>query len=54
MKGWHLLLCAALIAAGAVLIATGADAFAFLPLLGCAAMMGALVWMMMRGGSLGR
>jgi hypothetical protein len=39
-----------LIAAGAVLIATGADALAFLPFLGCAAMMGAMVWMMMRGG----
>jgi len=51
MHGWHVALCAAFIVAGVVLVATGAGALAFLPALGCAAMMGLMVWMMVgRGG----
>jgi hypothetical protein len=38
-----------LVGLGVVLVVTGADAFAFLPALGCAAMMGMMVWMMVRG-----
>jgi hypothetical protein len=53
MKPWHMLLCLAFVVAGVVLVAVGASAFAFLPILGCAAMMGAMVWMMMRSGGPG-
>jgi hypothetical protein len=50
MKAWHLLLCVGFIAAAAVLVAVGADAIAIVPFIGCAVMMGAMVWMMMKGG----
>lgn len=53
MNSWHMLLCAAVIAAGVVLVASGAGALAVVPLIGCALMMGAMVWMMMRGGGSG-
>ena len=53
MKGWHIWACVALVTAGAILVATGAGAVAIIPVLGCAAMMGAMVWMMMRGGGRG-
>lgn len=53
MKPWHMLVCAVLVAAGIVLVATGASALAVLPALGCAAMMGMMVWMMFRGGGHG-
>jgi hypothetical protein len=48
MKRWHVVACLVFIAAGIALVAAGAGAFAFLPVLGCAAMMGAMVWMMVR------
>jgi hypothetical protein len=52
MKGWHMAFCGVLVIAGIALVAAGAGAFAFLPALGCAAMMGVMVWMMVgrRGG----
>jgi hypothetical protein len=53
MKSWHMLLCLTFVVAGIVLVGAGAGAFAFLPVLGCAAMMGAMVWMMMRSGGSG-
>lgn len=53
MKSWHLLVCLGLVALGVVLITTGASALAFMPALGCAVMMGAMAWMMMRGGGHG-
>ena len=53
MKGWHLIACAGLVAAGVVLAAVGLDALAILPVLGCAVMMGLMVWMMGRGGGHG-
>ena len=53
MKTWHMLACLGLITLGVVLIATGASALAFIPAIGCALMMGAMVWMMMRGGGHG-
>lgn len=53
MKSWHMLLCVALIAAGVVFVASGASGLAVVALLGCALMMGAMVWMMMRGGGSG-
>jgi hypothetical protein len=48
MKAWHMFACLGLVALAVVLVAVGADALAFLPALGCAAMMGAMVWMMVR------
>jgi hypothetical protein len=48
MKSWHMLVCAALVIAGAVLVAVGASAAAVVPVTACAVMMGAMVWMMMR------
>jgi hypothetical protein len=53
MKSWHMLVCLALVLAGVVLVAAGASAVAFIPAVGCALMMGAMVWMMMRGGGHG-
>lgn len=50
MKAWHMFVCAGLVVAGVVLAGTGASAFALVPLAACALMMGAMVWMMMRGG----
>lgn len=50
MKSNHMLFCALLVLAGALLLVSGAGAFAFLPLLLCAAMMGGMMWMMMRSG----
>ena len=50
MKHWHILLCVGFVIAGVVLVGAGAGSFAFVPTLGCAAMMGAMVWMMMRSG----
>lgn len=51
MKPWHMLACLVLVGAGVALIATGASALAVGPVLGCALMMGAMAWMMMRGGN---
>ena len=53
MKGWHLFACLGLVAAGVILAAVGLDALAFIPALGCVAMMGLMVWMMGRGGGHG-
>ncbi|MBK5231426.1 MAG: hypothetical protein JJE13_00390 [Thermoleophilia bacterium] len=50
MKSWHMLICLALIAAGIALVASGAGAIALIPAIGCALMMGAMVWMMRSGG----
>jgi len=49
MKPSHMMLCAVLVVAGVALLATGVGGGAFL-LLGCMAMMGAMMWMMMRPG----
>jgi hypothetical protein len=48
MKGWHVLACAGLIAAAALVVAAGGGTLAIIPFVGCALMMGAMVWMMMR------
>jgi hypothetical protein len=50
MKSWHMLACMGLVIAGVALVAAGADALVFLPAVGCALMMGAMVWMMVRPG----
>ncbi|MCD6016106.1 MAG: hypothetical protein K0R88_2190 [Solirubrobacterales bacterium] len=50
MRAWHMLVCAGLVVAGVALAATGASAVALVPVAACALMMGAMVWMMMRGG----
>lgn len=50
MRPWHVFVCVGLVAAAAVVIATGAQAVGFVLLAGCALMMGAMVWMMLRGG----
>lgn len=49
MKNWHMLACLGLVAVVVVLVAVGAGALAFIPAIGCALMMGAMVWMMTRG-----
>jgi hypothetical protein len=46
----HALLCGLLIAAGVVLVSTGAGAAAVIPAAGCAAMTAMMAWMMMRCG----
>ena len=53
MKGSHILICAALIVAAVVLFSAGVESAVLLPLVGCALMMGAMMWMMMgrSGGS---
>lgn len=53
MKHWHVPVCVALVAIVVVLVTAGAEAFAFLPALGCAAMMGMMIWMMVRPGGHG-
>lgn len=50
MKTSHMLLCAALLVVGVVLLFSGVGALAFLPLLVCGLMMGGMIWMMMRPG----
>ncbi len=44
----HLLVCLGLVAIGVILFAVGAKALVFIPALACAAMMGMMVWMMVR------
>ncbi len=51
MKSSHMLLCALLLVVGVVLLSTGVGAFAFLPLVACMVMMGAM--MRPRGGDRG-
>ena len=53
MKAWHMLICLGLVIAGVVLATAGASAFAFIPALGCALMMGMMIWMMVRPGGHG-
>ena len=54
MNHWHhMAICAVLVIAGVVLVTAGAGAFAFVPALGCALMMGTMVWMMVRPGGHG-
>ncbi|MGH2576401.1 MAG: hypothetical protein ACRDK5_08610 [Solirubrobacterales bacterium] len=48
MKQWQMWLCGAFAALAIVLAVAGVGALAFLPALGCAAMMGMMVWMMVR------
>lgn len=51
MKSWHMLVCLGLIAAGIVLVASGAGAITLLLVICCALMMGAMVWAMAKSGS---
>ena len=50
MNGRHLLICLALIAAAVALVGVGAGALVVVPAIACAAMMGAMIWMMVRAG----
>lgn len=52
--GKHILSCAAFAAAAIALVSVGAGALAFLPVLGCALMMGMMIWMMTRPDGHGR
>ena len=54
MKPNHMIICAVLLVAGVILLATGAGAFAVLPILLCGTMMGGMMWMMMRPRGSGR
>ena len=48
--GAHIWMCVAVVAVALVLVfATGSGAWFVLPFLGCALMMGAMMWMMMGG-----
>jgi hypothetical protein len=49
MNRSHLLICAALVAAGAVLVAVGVGAAALIPAIACMAMMAGMMWMMASG-----
>lgn len=49
----RMLICAGLAAVVIVLLAAGAGAFVLIPVLGCALMMGMMVWMMVRPGGHG-
>jgi H+/Cl- antiporter ClcA len=54
MNHWHhMLICLGLVAVAVVLATVGAGAFAFVPALACGAMMGAMVWMMVRSSRSG-
>jgi hypothetical protein len=54
MKHWHhMAICAGLVAVAIVLVAAGAGTFAFIAPLGCALMMGMMIWMMVRPGGHG-
>jgi hypothetical protein len=48
MKRSHILICVALIVGAVVLVSAGFESAFLLPLFGCALMMGAMMWMMMR------
>ena len=48
MKSSHMLICVSLLIVAVVLVATGVGFYVFLPLVLCMAMMGAMMWMMMR------
>jgi hypothetical protein len=50
MKANHMLICAAIAAVVLVLVASGASAAFLLLPLACMAMMGAMMWLMMRPG----
>ncbi|HEX6023824.1 MAG TPA: hypothetical protein VFZ00_17670 [Solirubrobacter sp.] len=54
MKPWHMAICAGLLAITIVLVAAGVGVFAFIAPLGCALMMGMMIWMMVRAGGHGR
>ena len=54
MKHWHMLICIGLVAVGILLVAVGANAFVIVAPLGCALMMGMMIWMMVRAGGHGR
>lgn len=55
MKSSHMLICASLLLVAVVLVATGVGSYVILPLVLCMAMMGGMMWMMMRprGGDRG-
>jgi hypothetical protein len=44
-------ICGALIAVAVLVVAVGGSAWILIPALGCMAMMGTMMWMMMRMGS---
>jgi hypothetical protein len=48
MKSSHMLLCVVLLVVGVILLTAGVGAVAFLPLVACMLMMGAMMWFMMR------
>ena len=49
----YMAICAGLVAVAIVLVAAGAEVFAFVPALGCMLMMGMMIWMMVRPGGHG-
>jgi hypothetical protein len=51
MKSQHMWICGALVAVALAVVAFGGSAAILIPALGCALMMGGMMWMMMRMGS---
>lgn len=51
MKTNHMIVCAVLLVAGVGLLASGAGSLAFLPLIACMVMMGAMMYFMLGGSS---
>jgi len=54
MKSSHLLICVGLVVAAVVLVSAGVESAFLIPVLGCALMMGAMMWMMIRPRAGGR
>ncbi|MGH2899422.1 MAG: hypothetical protein ACRDMZ_12160 [Solirubrobacteraceae bacterium] len=50
MKSSHMMLCGVLLVVAVALVASGVGSYVFLPLVLCVAMMGGMVYMLMRPG----
>ena len=50
MKSSHMMLCGLLLVVAVVLVASGVGSYVLLPLVLCVAMMGGMMYMMMRPG----
>lgn len=50
MKSSHMMVCGLLLVVAVVLVASGVGSFVFVPLVLCGAMMGGMMYMMMRPG----
>jgi hypothetical protein len=51
MNRKHLAVCGALVGIGVIAVVSGAELLGVLAVAGCALMMGAMVWMMVKAGA---